>query len=126
MPNEVADARTGELVDISALSDRDLQEAIYRQNNDIVGSLIDVLQAIGAAQGQLSELNKAAKGEHKGQDGKSMKDDLLDFRGTLLDLVSAVTRVPERTGDVVDKRFERTLIRVVGGGGESEVEAPLQ
>lgn len=118
MADEVMDARTGETVDLSALSDRALLEAVYRQNNDVLGALIDVLKATHAVQGTVSEVLKAAKGEDKPKDGKSMKEEMEAFQevmreiaGGIQNVAEAVNEVPVKTGDIVDTRVEGAMRR---------------
>ena len=105
MANEVTDPTTGEVVDVRAMSDRALLEAVYRQQTVILGALLDVLGAAEANGKALGEILTAAKGDEP-KPGKSPIEELKEALGGLVD---AVREVPLQTADAVDDRLESTI-----------------
>ncbi|MDO9714661.1 hypothetical protein [Paracraurococcus lichenis] len=110
MANEVMDPATGEVVDLAAMTDRALLEAVYRQQSVILGALLDVLGAAEANGKAMDEMLQAAKGPEK----KGGKNPVAELREAIEGLIGAVREVPEQTAEAVDGRLEDTIRRSIG------------
>ena len=73
---------------------------------------MDVLKAVHAVQGIMSEVLKAAKGEHKPKDGVSMKDEMHEFQESIRTLVKRCWDTAARDR----RRVGGDAVRVVGDG----------
>jgi hypothetical protein len=120
--NEVTSPLTGEVLDLSKLTDRQLAEAAYRQTNELLGATLDLVKAVGALQVTAEEVRDGVQGKPKDPNAPSLTDEIEEFKATIVKLVGAVEAVPADTAQKVDGVIEQTMIRVVTGAEAATIQ----